>query len=118
MYYWGHPLEKNEMSSTKWKMPRPNVGDIVLFSKDIANFTDPVVGFVAAEPGDTTISILTFSPTGYALVHNSCHHKDDPALSGDHGWDDLGVWEFAPATQTIRDLMDTGNTSGRKPANK
>ena len=104
------------MTSTKteWTMPIPNVGDIVLFSKDITGFTDPVIGFVAQEPGDTTISILTFSPTGYALIHNSCHHRYDPALSGDHGWDDLGVWDFAPSTKVMRELLDASTTSGRK----
>lgn len=106
------------MTKKDWKMPVPSIGDIVLFSNDIVNFTDPCVGFVASEPGDTTISILTFSPTGYALVHNSCHHKDDPALSGDHGWSDLGVWDFAPATQTLRELTDAGTSSGRKSSNK
>jgi hypothetical protein len=96
-------------------MPRPEIGDTVLFSKDYHHFSDPVVGFVMKQPGSTTISILTFTPSGYAMVHNSCHHKDDPALRGDHGWQDLGVWDFAPSTATIRELT-AEPTSGRKPS--
>jgi hypothetical protein len=96
-------------------MPRPDIGDVVLFSKDFRNFTDPVVGFVNREPGSSTISILTFTSTGYSMVYASCRHKDDPALLGDHGWQDLGVWEFAPITRTIRELT-AEPTSARKPA--
>ena len=107
------------MPDTKtWTAPKVEIGDSVLFSKDLTGFSDPVIGFVAQEPGDTTISILVFSQTGYALIHNSCHHKDDPALSGDHGWDDLGVWDLAPATKKIRELMDQGAASGRKSTGK
>lgn len=97
---------------SKWKMPKPNVGDIVLFSKDYKTFDKPVVGFVVNEPGESTISILTFSPSGYATVNASCHHRDDPALHGDNGWQELGVWDFAPATATIRELQ--ADNSGRK----
>jgi len=100
-----------------WKMPRPNVGDIVLFSKDYKNFSDPTVGFVIKEPGSTTISILTFTLSGYAMVYSSCHHRDDPALLGDHGWQDLGAWDFAPSTRTIRELT-AEPTSARKSSTK
>ena len=100
---------------TNWQMPLPQIGDIVLFSKDFRNFTDPAVGFVAKEPGSSTISILTFTSSGYSMVYSSCHHKDDPALLGDHGWQDLGVWDFAPITRTIRELT-AEPTSARKPA--
>lgn len=103
------------MSSTDWKMPRPNIGDVVLFSKDYRTFSDPVVGFVVKEPGSSTISILTFTETGYSMVYTSCHHKDDPALHGDHGWQDLGVWDFAPSTVTLRELT-AEPPSARKPA--
>lgn len=103
--------------TTDWKMPVPQIGDVVLFSKDYRTFSDPVVGFVMKEPGSTTITILTFTPSGYAMVYNSCHHKDDPALQGDHGWQDLGAWDFAPATLTIRELT-AEPTSGRKSSSK
>lgn len=101
--------------SNEWKMPRPDIGDIVLFSKDYRTFASPAVGFVVSEPGSTTISILTFTGSGYAMVYSGCHHKDDPSLLGDHGWQDLGVWDFAPITQTIRELT-AEPTSARKPA--
>ena len=101
--------------TTEWKMPKPAVGDIVLFSKDYENFTDPVVGFVAKEPGESTITILTFTSSGYALVQNSCHHRSDPALKQAHGWQDLGAWDFAPSTAAIRELT-VEQPSARKPA--
>jgi hypothetical protein len=101
-------------STKKWVMPKPSIGDIVVFSKDYQNFTDPTIGFVVAEPGDTTISILTFSPSGYALVHTSCHHKDDPGLLKDNGWQDLGVWDFAKSTEAVRELMGLTSSNGRK----
>jgi hypothetical protein len=99
--------------SSKWKMPKPNVGDVVLFSKDYKTFDRPTAGFVVNEPGEETITILTFSPSGYATVNSSCHHRDDPALRGDNGWQDLGVWDFAPATAALRELQ-AEPTSGRK----
>ena len=104
------------MNTTEWRMPRPQIGDVVLFSKDLAGFSSPTVGWVMQEPGDTTISIVTFTPSGYAMVHNSCHHKDDPALKQDHGWQDLGVWDFAPSTRVVREL--TGSAEGKSGAGK
>ena len=100
-----------------WTMPVPEMGDIVIFSKDWKTFKNPQIGFVASEPGDTTISILTFSPAGFATVQNSCHHKNDPALQGDHGWEDLGAWDFAPITKTFRELK-AGVSSGRTKSAK
>ncbi len=87
------------MTTTEWKMPKPRVGDTVLFSKDQSGFSNPTVGWVMSQPGDSTVTILTFTVGGYALVYNSCHHKDDPALREEHGWQDLGVWDFADSTK-------------------
>ena len=101
--------------TTEWQPPRPNVGDIVLYSRDYEHFSKPTVGFVINEPGATTISILTFTPSGYAMVYNSCHHRDDPAVKQANGWRDLGVWDFAPLTKTIRELT-AEPTSARKSA--
>ena len=102
-----------------WTMPQPNIGDCVLFSKDYRDFSKPTVGWVMQEPGHKTISIVTFTPSGYSLVFNSCHHKDDPALSEDNGWQDLGVWEFAPSTQTMRELTQKSEvTSAGKSSSK
>lgn len=86
-------------TSTEWRMPKPRVGDTVLFSKDQTGFSNPTVGWIMCQPGDTTVTVLTFTPGGYALVFNSCHHKDDPALREEHGWQDLGVWDFADSTK-------------------
>lgn len=90
--------------ATEWSMPRPQIGDTVIFSKDSKAFTDPVAGWVIKEPNTATISILTFTPSGYAMAYNGVHHRDDPALKGDNGWSDSGAWEFAPLTQSIREL--------------
>ena len=105
------------VETKKWTMPIPNIGDVVLFSSDWQTFKNPQIGFVASKPGDTTINILTFSPAGFATVHNSAHHKDDPALQGDHGWEDLGAWDFATITKTYRDL-NSGVSSGRTKPTK
>lgn len=91
------------MTTTSWTMPKPRAGDIVLFSTDYSTFSNPTVGWVIQEPGDSTISILTFTPGGF-VQRNSVHHRDDPAFQGDHGWHDLGCWDFAPITQDIRTL--------------
>jgi hypothetical protein len=106
------------VTSTDWRMPKPSIGDVVLFSKDLAGFSSPTVGWVMQEPGDSTISIVTFTPTGYSMVYNSCHHRDDPALKQDHGWQDLGVWDFAPSTLAMRELTVPAEVkpSGNKPA--
>jgi hypothetical protein len=98
-----------------WKMPRPNIGDIVLYSKDCGQFLNPIVGFVAKEPGESTISILTFTPSGYAMMYDSCHHRNDPAINSDNGWKDFGVWDFAHSTAAIRELT-AEPTSARKTA--
>jgi hypothetical protein len=100
-----------------WRMPRPNIGDIVVFSRDLQGFSEPVVGFVMEKPSDSTITILTFNRAGQAFVESSCHHKDDPALLGDHGWEDFGVWDFSVGTNTINSLS-AGETSDRRKPSK
>lgn len=85
---------------SNWRMPVPAMGDLVLFSTDIHTFSNPTIGFVVQPPGDSTVRILTFTPTGW-VDRPSVHHKDDPDIHGDHGWADLGVWDFAPLTQAI-----------------
>lgn len=108
------------MTSTEWKMPVPELGDTVLFSTDMRNFTDPAVGWVTSI-GEATISILTFTPGGF-VQRNSVHHKDDPDLLSDHGWHDLGCWNFAKSTSAIRELTHPTNTaekrSGREAGSK
>ena len=90
-------------TATNFAMPLPSLGDTVLFSTDMRNFTSPSVGWVTAV-GQTTITILTITPGGF-LQRTSVHHRADPDLEGDHGWKELGCWDFAPITQAIRELM-------------
>lgn len=84
---------------TNWQMPRPNQGDIVLFSNDMQNFSSPAIGWVLKEPGHSTLQLLVFTEQNGWLVKPSVHHKDDPALLGDHKWHDLGVWDFTETTK-------------------
>ena len=88
---------------SNWKMPLPEMGDVVLFSTDQRNFSDPTVGWVTAI-GQKTINILTITPTGF-VQRSSCHHREDPDLLGDHGWQDLGTWDFSKTTAAVRELM-------------
>lgn len=83
-----------------FSMPRPQVGDVVLFSPDMHSFANPCIAFVIQEPGDSTVNLLTFTRTGW-VERPSVHHRSDPNLSGDNGWADLGVWDFAPMTRAI-----------------
>ncbi len=99
------------MSQTEWEMPRPELGDTVLFSTDLQSFTNPAVGWVVAA-GDSTISILTFTSAGF-VQRNSVHHKDDPGLLGEHGWHDLGCWQFAKGTAAIRELTQPVRSAGK-----
>ena len=108
------------MSQTEWKMPQPDLGDTVLFSPDMTSFGSPAVGWVT-EVGDSTISILTITPSGF-IQRSSVHHKDDPAILGDHGWHDLGCWQFAKGTATLRELTQPAGaaekSSGRSAGQK
>lgn len=83
-----------------WTMPMPNMGDMVFFSTDVHNFSNPTLGFVIQQPGDSTVRILTFTPTGW-VDRPSVHHKDDPAIPEHPNWADLGCWDFAPITRAI-----------------
>lgn len=92
--------------SSDWKMPPVSQGDCVLFSTDIHNFSDPTLAWVLREPRESTITVLAFTPAGF-VEKNSVHHRDDPSLHGDHGWQDLGAWEYTDHCRTIHELMDT-----------
>lgn len=108
------------MEPTNFVMPRPMLGDTVLFSTDMRNFSNPAVGWVTAV-GQTTITILTFTPGGF-VQRTSVHHRNDPDLEGDHGWQDLGCWDFASCTKAIRELMTPATPAeasrGRETARK
>lgn len=87
-----------------FQMPRPKIGDMVLWSSDCFHFSDPAIGWVIADPGQSTISVLTFS-TGLGFVERvGCHHKDDPALRDNPGWQDSGCWAYTAQQQTINKL--------------
>lgn len=85
--------------ATEWKMPRPKQGDVVLYSNDHSNFTSPCIAWVLKEPGDTTIQVLTFTEQQGFVVRPSVHHRDDPALREDNGWQGLGVWDLTEAAK-------------------
>jgi hypothetical protein len=115
MYSWAH--KEIAMNSPEWQMPVPELGDCVLFSTDMRGFSDPTVGWVTGA-GDTTISILTFTPGGFVQRH-SVHHKDDPGILGDHGWHDLGCWKFSKGAATLRELTQPAEkSSGRNSGSK
>lgn len=97
------------MANQNWTMPRPKIGDVVLFSTDVHNFSNPTVGWVIKEPGDTTVYILTFTHNGW-VERPSVHHKDDPSIHGDNGWSELGVWDFSPLTLEIRRAVNAKGT--------
>lgn len=105
---------------TDFSMPQPNIGDTVLFSTDMKTFFNPTIGWVTGV-GQLTINILTFTPGGF-FQRNSVHHKDDPDLQGDHGWGDLGCWDFTPATKALHELMapppPAEKSRGRNTADK
>jgi hypothetical protein len=96
-------------STDSWSMPQPRLGDVVLFSKDSHTFDKPSVGFVTAV-GDSTISISVLTVAGLTW-QTSVHHKDDPALRQDNGWEDLGVWDFTDLTKAIYAAAASKNTA-------
>jgi len=109
--------------NSNWKMPRPQIGDVVLFSADAQNFSNPALGWVVAPPGDRTICCLVFGRGGF-VEQRGVHHKDDPQLQEDNGWAGMGVWELAPATAAVYKALDLAEktspqekmNSGRHPS--
>ena len=99
---------------TQFSMPRPQPGDLILFSTDIHNFSDACIGWVTDERGECTVNLLAFTPSGF-VQKSSVHHKDDPALLENPGWEALGCWDYAPLTTLIQKLSLNGQT---KPAGK
>lgn len=86
--------------TTEWTMPRPSQGDVVLYSNDMERFTSPCIAWVLKPPGDTTVQLLTFTEGTGFLVRPSVHHKDDPDLKNDNGWQGLGVWDFTDSAKS------------------
>jgi len=106
------PTMPQTVKSKEWTMPIPNMGDMVFFSTDVHNFSNPSIGFVMQTPGDSTVRILCFTPTGW-VDRPSVHHKDDPSLAGSPGWAELGCWDFAPITKAIYAAASNGSAKER-----
>lgn len=87
-----------------FQMPRPNIGDVVQWSHDCFGFTNPAIGWVVQNPGQSTVCILTFSPGLGFVERMGCHHKDDPALKDNPGWQDAGCWAYTASQQTINKM--------------
>lgn len=85
--------------TTEWKMPKPSQGDVVLYSNDMSNFTNPCIAWVLSPPGDSTVQLLTFTEGNGFLVRPSVHHRSDPSLDEDNGWQGLGVWDFTDSAK-------------------
>jgi len=86
-------------SNENWVMPKPNQGDLVLFSNDVVNFTNPALGWVMKEPGTSTVQLLVFTENNGWLVKPSVHHRSDPALAANPYWAELGAWDFTVSTK-------------------
>lgn len=105
------------MNDDNWRMPAPSLGEVVLFSNDQHNFNDPCIGWVIKHPGDSTIQILTFTPTQGWIERPSVHHRDDPGIKLDNGWQALGCWDFtdqAKASRKFTNRVSEVRQSGRE----
>lgn len=89
---------------TQWTMPRPGIGDAVLYSNDHASFSDPVLGWVIRAPGDSTVHLLVFAPELGFVEKSSVRHRDDPAIKDNPGWWEHGVWAFTAAQEAINSV--------------
>lgn len=93
-------------------MPRPQPGDLILFSTDVHHFSNPCIGWVIDERGECSVSLLAFTPTGF-VQKSSVHHKDDPALLDNPGWAELGCWDYAPMTTLLQRLHANAKPAGK-----
>lgn len=100
-----------------YEMPIPNVGDTVLYSADVHNFSNPTVAWVLAAPGQSTVTLLVFTRSGF-VEKPSVHHKDDPDIGGDNAWEQLGVWDFSPVTKAIYRAASLLSTKERASGQK
>lgn len=101
--------------SNVWRMPKINIGDCVLYSNDIHNFSDPTIGWVMKPPRDSTITVLAFTANGF-VEKTSVHHKDDPSLHSEHGWENLGVWDYTPQGRALAEAQE--QSSKHQPHNQ
>lgn len=82
------------------EMPKPKTGDVVLYSNDVHNFSNPTLAWVISDRGEGTTNLLVFA-NGAFLQKSSVHHRSDPGLQTEPGWFELGAWDYAPITQAI-----------------
>lgn len=87
------------MANEQWQMPKCSQGDVVLFSLDVRNFSDPCIGWVIKPPSSNTVQILTFTPNTGWIERPSVHHRSDPGLNEDNAWAGLGVWDFTDSAK-------------------
>ena len=97
---------------------RPRAGDVVLYSNDVHNFSDPTLAWVISDRGEATVSLLVFA-NGVFVQKSSVHHRSDPGLHTEPGWLELGAWDYAPLTQAIyKAASKQTNGEVQKPAGK
>lgn len=96
--------------SESWKMPKVSQGDCVLFSNDIHNFSNPTLAWVLHPPKASTITVLAFTNSGF-VEKLSVHHREDPLLTVEQGWRDLGAWDYTEQCKAIHDLTDAPEAS-------
>lgn len=94
-------------------MPKAKLGDMVYWSADTRNFTNPVLGWIAKEPGAQTATILVFAPNMGFMEKPSVHHRDDPGLLENPGWLEWGCWAHSPFTETINKLESMSSQLAR-----
>jgi len=95
----------NESEEVSWRMPQPSIGDAVLFAPDYNSMNRPILGLIVSPPGDSAVTLAVLSPNGM-MIRSGVKHIDDPGWKQDNFWNDLGVWDFAPVTKSIRALME------------
>ena len=98
---------------TQYQMPRPQPGDLILFSTDIHHFTNPCVGWVTDERGECTVNVLAFTASGF-VQKSSVHHKDDPGIVENAEWARLGAWEHKPKDSRLSVLSEKVSLLERK----
>lgn len=87
-----------------FRPPVPSIGDVVYWYHDALSCANPVMGFVAEQPGTNTVTIMTATPFGGLQFRPSVRHKDDPGLQENSEWRQWGAWAFAPVTEKLRKI--------------
>ena len=88
----------------EYKMPRPQIGDMVYWHHDALSGSNPTLGWVVEDPGVNTITVMTVSSFAGLQFRPSVRHREDPGLQDNAEWRQWGSWEFAPITKSLRKL--------------